>query len=199
MSTYQKPCYMNKQEFEAWCYRLFAAFCKDIEWTTLRVKNYIEANIVEQYTDTFDPPGNPIVVYFDWDHSFIRVTNIITGKTGVAKLRDGDEYDYIIGLALAYARYTKTRIPIMAKEVDINTQMNCDTVLVHKPSKSEMCYIMTLPNSDKILLADRDIARVLGVRYLQQAINRSALTTSWRKEDLKDFYDITDSIDFNEE
>ena len=113
MSTYQKPCYMNKQEFEAWCYRLFTTFCKDIGWTTKRVTNYIEANIVQEYTDTFDVPGNPIVVYFAWDESFIRVTNIITGKTGVAKLKDGEENDYIIGLALAYARYTKTRIPIL--------------------------------------------------------------------------------------
>lgn len=196
---YQKPCYMNKDEFGAWCYKLFAAFCKDIGWTTQRVKNYIESNILEEYTDTFHPTGNPLVVYFEWDHSFVRVTNFITGKTGVSKLKEGDEFDYIVGIALAYARYTKTRIPIMAKEVDINTQMNLDTILVNKHSKKEMCYIMTLPDSDKILLADRDIVRVLGVRYLQQAINRSALTTSWRKEDLKDFYDITDSIDFNEE
>lgn len=195
MSTYQKPCYMNKQEFEAWCYRLFTTFCKDIGWTTERVKNYIEANIVQEYTHTFDVPGNPIVVYFYWDHSFIRVTNIITGKTGVAKLRDGDEYDYIIGLALAYARYTKTRIPILVKDANFDN-LSWDSVLVNKYSKIKYCYSNT-PDEDHVVIVPYHIIKTMGWNWINSSTIGWTFKQTWQKTTQTDFYDATDEYDFN--
>ena len=195
MSTYQKPCYMNKQEFEKWCYRLFITFCKDIGWTISGVIKYIEANILQEYTYTFDPPAIPIVVYFAPDHSFIRVTNIITGKTGVAKLRDGDEYDYIIGLALAYARYTKTRIPILVKDADFDN-LNLDTVLVNKHSKAKY-YYCNKPDENHVVIVPQDIVKTMGWDWVNCTSTGVKFKQTWSKTACTDFYDATDEHDFN--
>ena len=186
---------MDKQEFEVWCYKLFAAFCKDIGWTTQRVKNYIESNILEEYTYTFHPTGNPLVVYFEWDHSFVRVTNFITGKTGVAKLKEGDEFDYIVGIALAYARYTKTKIPILAKEVDFNN-LNFDTILINKHSKQKYCYSHTI-DDNHICIVPQDIVRTMGWDWVNTTDIGMKFKQTWTKDSHNDFYDITNEYDFN--
>ena len=47
------------------------------------------------------------------DHkTIVRIYNVYTGKSGVARCRKGDTFDLTTGIAIAYARYRGAEIPV---------------------------------------------------------------------------------------
>lgn len=61
---------------------------------------------------------NGIATYINPDKGIVRVTNICTGKTGVAKCNKKDRFDSTIGVGIAWAKYCGVELP---KVVEITT------------------------------------------------------------------------------
>ena len=57
------------------------------------------------------------------DHrTMVRIYNVFTGKSGVAKCRKGDTFDLTTGIAIAYARYNGADIPVCVKPLTEDEQ-----------------------------------------------------------------------------
>lgn len=66
------------------------------------------------------------------DHkTMVRIYNVYTGKSGVAKCKKGDTFDLTTGIALAYARYKGAEIPVCARPLTENEQYTI-SVLMHE-------------------------------------------------------------------
>lgn len=66
------------------------------------------------------------------DHkTMVRIYNVYTGKSGVAKCRKGDTFDLTTGIAIAYARYKGAEIPVCARPLTEDEQYAI-SVLMHK-------------------------------------------------------------------
>lgn len=50
-------------------------------------------------------------VYISEDGNYLRITNVINGKSGYSKKNTGDKFDARVALAVAWARYCKNTIP----------------------------------------------------------------------------------------
>ena len=57
------------------------------------------------------------------DHkTMVRIYNVYTGKSGVAKCRKEDTFDLTTGIAIAYARYKGAEIPVCARPLTEDEQ-----------------------------------------------------------------------------
>ena len=50
-------------------------------------------------------------IYYDCHKNKIRITNIRTGKTAMAKCNNTDKFNREVGIAIAWARYTNKPVP----------------------------------------------------------------------------------------
>ena len=51
------------------------------------------------------------MVYISEDGNYLRITNVINGKSGYSKKNTGDKFDARVALAVAWTRYCKNTIP----------------------------------------------------------------------------------------
>lgn len=112
---------MTRQGFELWCKKMFDNFSHEYKTSTERLKEMI-VNNTNNYERRMilrtleDGTHSPFVIAIDIKHGDIRITNVKTGKTGKAHCHPKEEFDPIKGIAIAWARYTKTEIPEITPE-----------------------------------------------------------------------------------
>ena len=56
--------------------------------------------------------------YTDRKNRIVRITNIKTGKSAIAKCHKGDKFSESTGIAIAYAKYQHCEIPKVADTVE---------------------------------------------------------------------------------
>lgn len=64
------------------------------------------------------------MVYISEDGNYLRITNVINGKSGYSKKNTGDKFDAKIALAIAWARYCKNDIPIQENTLTMDQFKN---------------------------------------------------------------------------
>lgn len=112
---------MTRKGFELWCKKMFDNFSHEYKTSTERLKEMI-VNNTNNYERRMilktleDGTHSPFVITVDIKHGDIRITNVKTGKTGKAHCHPNEEFDPIKGIAIAWARYTKTEIPEITPE-----------------------------------------------------------------------------------
>jgi hypothetical protein len=117
---------VSKIEFDEWVSKMILDCIKNTGIHDGAIKELASFPNVEQSKRLFwnmnfiytnkGPKGTVLkhhqfMVYITEDGNYLRITNVINGKSGYSKKNTGDTFDAKIALAVAWARYCKNTIP----------------------------------------------------------------------------------------
>ena len=117
---------VSKTEFDEWVSRMILDCIRNTGIHDDAIKDLASFPNVEQTKRLFwnmnfiytnkEQKGNVLkhhqfTVYITEDGNYLRITNVINGKSGYSKKNTGDKFDAKIALAVAWARYCKNTIP----------------------------------------------------------------------------------------
>lgn len=130
---------MTRNQFNRWvntqlkeCKRVTGISKEDVEYAAfvhfpeIKTKRNIEHGVFgRDNNDTF------CIVIFD--NNRLRLINVETGKSGLARKHPNDELDYGIGLAVAWANYCGIDIPKLDEDMPVYRVTPCVNPKCFKP------------------------------------------------------------------
>lgn len=156
---------LNKEQYDKWIYKMIRDCIRNTGIHDGAIKDLASHPYVEQEKRMFwnmkviytnkRQRGNVLdhhqfMVYISEDGNYLRITNVINGKSGYSKKNTGDKFDAKIALAIAWARYCKNDIPICRTYITKEhlRNLSAGTVFYDTISGTKMKFVGTDPMND---------------------------------------------------
>ena len=116
--------------------------------------------------------NHQFMVYISEDGNYLRLTNLINGKSGYSKKNTGDKFDAKIALAVAWARYCKNTIPKLKTYFTKEQFLDLENGNVFYSKSGQKFIVIGIEPSTKDMMVvyrerDRNLKEIVTIPYIE--------------------------------